>query len=863
MNNSFFKNNKYYEETKRINTLPFASYFIPFDINQDFEYKENIVDRNKSKLFISLDGEWGIKPHSKLQDILDINEDIKETIHVPSCVQLFGYDYNQYTNLRYPFPFNPPYVPEDNPVFHYRKKVELSKNQNYELCFDGVDSAFYVFLNGEFVGYSQISHSLSKFNISKYVVDGENIIDVVVLKWCASSYLEDQDKFRFTGMFRSVYLLKREEEPITDFKIETDIVNNQGLIKVTNLSEVDFNISFNQQVTNLIPNKSHTFYIDNPMLWDDHNPYLYDVILSTKHEKIMQKVGIRRVFIENGIFKINNKHIKLKGVNRHEFHPDRGAAITFEDTVKDLKLIKSLNVNAIRTSHYPDMPEFYELCNSLGIYVLDEADVETHGVCASQGGYDRKLWQEFANNGLYDDAVFDREVSLYERDKNNTCVIMWSLGNESSYGKMFYKGADYIHNHDNRPIHYESNWETIDRSEYYTTRIDIASRMYPEISWLTDEYLCDEKETRPLLICEYSHSMGNSNGDLADYWKVINSNDRFIGAFVWEFCDHAIKQNVKLLYGGDFGEKIHDGNFCIDGLVDPYRNLKTNSLELKAVYSGKLDPDAPINKCVALNKLDDNHPLEVIFDDSDASIVQINGSSLTKPIKINYLRANTDNDNADMWKLEPLFSAKTVVKSVNHNGNLHKYDLSVVSADNSFNYLDVCLTYHIYNNALDIDVAYEINPEFGYTPRVGIEFALSKDNDSISFFGYGPDESYVDKRIHNSIGEFKKKVVDNYHQYIKPQESGSHYYTSYVSFKDLDVFVEKPFSFNALPYSRETLSQTKHYFELPNEIDNIYVSLDVNMRGIGSHSCGPELLEKYCVPKKDNNTFRLVFKNIK
>lgn len=860
MSNSFFKNNKYYEETKRINTLPFASYFIPFDIGQDFEYKEGIIDRTKSKLFISLDGKWNIKAHKNLQEIDDINEEIKDEINVPSCVQFYGYDYNQYTNLRYPFTFNPPYVPKDNPAFHYRKKIILEANKNYELCFDGVDSAFYLFVNSEFVGYSQITHSLSKFNISEYVVNGNNTIDVVVLKWCASSYLEDQDKFRLTGIFRSVYILKRENNSITDFKIETDIVDGKGLVKVSNFSKINFKVLFNYQTQDIKPNDSHTFIVNDPILWDDTNPYLYDLILQTNCEKIMQKVGIRRVFIENGVFKINNKHIKLRGVNRHEFHPDRGAAITFEDTIKDLKLIKSLNANAIRTSHYPDMPEFYELCNYLGIYVVDEADVETHGVCASQGGYDRKLWQEFANNGLYDDAIFDREVSLYERDKNYSCVIIWSLGNESSYGKMFYAGADYIHVHDNRPIHYESNWETVDRSEYYTTRIDIASRMYPEISWLAEGYLNDEKETRPLMLCEYSHSMGNSNGDLADYWKVINSNDRFIGAFVWEFCDHAINVDGKLLYGGDFGEKIHDGNFCIDGLLDPYRNLKTNTLELKAVYSGKLNPDKEINKCEVLPKLDENSPMEVEFDDATGSLVKINGKQLSRPIQLNYLRANTDNDNADMWKLEPLFKAKTLVKSSTHNKNIHKYSLSIVSDNLDYNFVDIELSYYIFNDSIDIEIEYEINSEFDYVQRIGVEFALNGNDEEFTFFGYGPNESYIDKRIHSSIGEFTKKVSDNYHHYLKPQESGSHYYTSYLKFSSLEINAEKPFSFNVLPYSKETLMSTKHDFELSKKVDEIFISLDVNMRGIGSHSCGPELLEKYRISKKDRNRFRLKFK---
>lgn len=855
MNKDFFIKNNYLESTKRVNTLPFSSYFIPFDVSQDFSFKKGIIDREKSNRFISLDGIWNIKEHNNLFEIKDIDEDLDINIEVPSCVQLHGFDYNQYINVRYPFPYNPPHVPEHNPAYHYRRTFNITELGYYELCFDGVDSAFYVFINHQFVGYSQITHSLSKFDISKYLKLKENTIDVIVIKWCASSYLEDQDKFRFTGIIRSVYLLKRDDEHITDFKIETNYIGDKGEIIITNLSNVDITINCLDIVKKISPNQKETLVINHPVLWSSENPYLYDVVISSKQEKILQKVGIRKVEIDQGIFKINNQHIKLKGVNRHEFHPERGSAISFTDTYNDLLIVKSLNANAIRTSHYPDMPEFYELCDVLGIYVVDEADLETHGVTMIEGGYDRKLWQEFANNGLYDDAVTDREISLYERDKNHTCVIIWSLGNESSYGKMFYLGADYIHCHDNRPIHYEGAWEMVDREEYYNSRIDIASRMYPEISWLANEYLNDKKETRPLMLCEYSHSMGNSNGDLSDYWKVINSNDRFIGAFVWELFDHAINENGKLLYGGDFNEQYHDGNFCVDGLLGPYREMKTNALELKAVYEGKLDRDEPVNKCKPLKPLENNNPLKVIFDDINGSVCL---DELTSPIKINYLRALTDNDQADLWKLKDLISAKVVVKLLNKDSNYRKYHISVISENYKDNLIDIDLSFVIYNKAIDIKIDYQINDEFEYTPRIGVSFAINK-IDEFRFFGYGKDESYIDKCIHNKMGEFKVKVNDNYKHYLKPQESGSHYYSSHLDLGDIYITAFKPFSFNVLPYSQEMLGNTKHDFEL-RETGDTYIYLDVNMRGIGTHSCGPELLEKYRIRKKDSNTFRLEFR---
>ena len=850
---NFFKNNRFFEKTERVNTLPFSSYFIPFKTNEPFSFKNGIVDREKSSAFISLDGEWKLKAYSSINDIQSLDEKEMDSIRVPSCLQILGYDRNQYLNYKYPFPFNPPYVPE-NPTFHYQKIINIKKHDYYELCFDGVDSAFYLFINNRFVGYSQISHSLSKFVVTDYLVDGDNKIDVIVLKWCASSYLEDQDKFRFTGIFRSVYLLNRSPNHIEDFKVTSNIEGDKGLMSVQNLSSIPLKCSLLNEVKEIEPKQIATFEINNPILWTSENPYLYDLVVFNSEEKVIQKIGIRKVSINNGVFKINNQHIKLKGVNRHEFHPDRGASITFMDTYNDLLLLKSLNVNAIRTSHYPDMPEFYDLCDVLGFYVVDEADVETHGACAYKGGYDRQLWQDFANCGIYDSAILDREISLYERDKNHTCVIIWSLGNESSYGKMFYAGADYIHEHDDRPIHYEGNYETVDKSEYYTNRIDIASRMYPEISWLTENYLRDEKEKRPLMLCEYSHSMGNSNGDLADYWKVLLSSDRFMGAFVWEFNDHAINIDGHLLYGGDFGDVPNDGNFCVDGLVTPYRELKTNALEMKAVYGGKLEPDPQINKCKPLQDLECDKPLEVIFDYQNASVKKIlykGKEMLTSPIQINYVRAFLDNDIPERWLVKKLMSGTMKVNSVKETATSTLFCVSLINEEN-VSLIGFEIEYKVFNNALDISLSYQIKEDINYVPRVGIEFAVNKKNGFLKYYGYGLNESYIDKHIHNSIGEFITNVDNNYHHYIKPQESGSHYYSSYIELDDILVKAENPFSFNVLPYSKEQLMNTKHDFELIKD-DNVYVSLDVFMSGVGTHSCGPALANQYRVPNEGKN----------
>ena len=513
---NIFKN-KEYLSTNRINTLPFRSHYIPFGIEQDFAFNYGIVDKTKSNKFISLNGEWSFKEHKIFTELKNIDETLEETIEVPSCVQMKGYDYIQYTNYVYPFPYNPPFVPNVNPCFHYRKTINLELKDKYYLIFEGVDNAFYLYINNKFVGYSQISHSKSEFDVTDYLLDGDNTIDVVVLKWSKSSYLEDQDKFRFSGIFRDVYLLNRNANYIWDYKIEPVKKDGEWYVRILNLSNSSFNVGFQGLTYEVNSNKDIYIKVKDAHIWSDKSPYLYDVVIYNNYEKILERVGLRSVYIKDAVFYINDEHIKLKGVNRHESNPKTGATVSIEDTYNDLKLIKSINANAIRTSHYPDIPEFYELCDLLGIYVMDEADVETHGVVSSEGGYSLELWREFANSGMFDDGVYDREVSLYERDKNRTSVIMWSIGNESSYGTMFHKGIDYIKNKDNRPIHYEGIFNIGLIDEYYTDRIDVISRMYPTIDQIKDEFLNNEKEFRPLCLCEYTHSMGNSCGSSGWY----------------------------------------------------------------------------------------------------------------------------------------------------------------------------------------------------------------------------------------------------------------------------------------------------------------------------------------------------------
>ena len=846
------KNQREYEKFGRIGVEKPRSYYIPFPQDEKFAYKHKILNRNASDRFISLDGVWRIKEHKNLDSVC-LDERLSKTIPVPSCVQLFGFDQIQYINSRYPFPFRPPFIPNENPTYHYRTSFQITDTAwKYYLNFEGVDSGFYAYVNGSFVGYSQISHATSEFDITPYLQKGKNTLDVVVLKWCASSYLECQDKFRYTGIFRSVYLLKRPHLHITDFKIETAISGKDGVITVRNDSEIEMRVACQKQSKTVAPNESVVFTIKDATLWTAENPYLYNVVLSANGEKILQRVGIRTSEIVDGIYKINGKHIKLKGVNYHESNPKTGATVTVEDTIRDLKLMKWANVNAIRTAHYPDIPEFYDLCDAYGFYVMDEADVETHGATAYKGGYKFDTWQDFANSGVADDGITDREITLYERDKNRTCVVMWSLGNESSYGKMFYDGADYLKARDSRPIHYENICVMVDKTEYYTKRIDVVSRMYAPIEFF-DEYLADEKETRPYVLCEYSHAMGNSCGDLQDYWDKIRSNDRFMGGFVWEWCDHAVQTEKGFLYGGDFGETEHDGNFCVDGLVAPDRTIKSNLRELKAVYGDKPRQDA-----VALSKplkaMANDRPIAYTLDEA-GRLLSLGKIRFKKSLGVNIERAYIDNDRfLYAWRSyeqakQVVFGKETTKNRVKIVGAMVKNCLAPI--------LEYEIEYDFWNGGVDVTFAYKTADFVTYLPRIGFEFALPKGKTSFAYEGYGPYESYVDKHRASDYGIYKSTAKKEYLPWIKPQETGSHYGATRLSLADgLTVTADKAFSFSVLPYSTKQIKSAAHNFELPVS-NGVYVNIDAAMSGIGTASCGPELREEYRAPKAGKIIFRI------
>lgn len=585
-------NGAYLTETKKLNVNKCAdrAYYVPFDC-----FDGALTGRLQSSPAITLlNGEWQfatVEDVALLYDDAFLSKPYQNVVKVPSNPQMSGFDTPQYTNIRYPFPFDPPFIRKSNPAFLYRKTINIDKaDRAYYIDFEGVDSCLYLYVNKRFVGFSGCSHATLEFEVGKFLTDGENTIDVVVPKWYVGSYFEDQDKWRFSGIFRNVYLLSRPKKHLRDYKVNTAVLGDVGRIEFVTDKKYDIKIHLMTE-SGIVTRggkaqKSVVFEIENAVFWNAEQPHLYPFVIECGGEFIAEEVGIREITIEDGRVLLNGCSIRLRGVNRHEFYPTMGSAVDEAVMLHDLELLKKFNVNAIRTSHYPSAPYFYQLCDRMGFYVLCEADIECHGVVAREGDSDDSKFHYFADDKKWLAFFLDRASKLVERDKNRPSVIIWSLGNESGYGVNFEQMADIVRSLDGtRLIHYEGVWHRRREDIYYTDKLDLISRMYPEISWIESEYLQDEREWRPLVLCEYSHAMGNGPGDLADYKRAMDASERIVGGFIWEMFDHAILcADGKLRYGGDFNERIHDGNFCVDGIFSADRGEKPSSYEMAAVY---------------------------------------------------------------------------------------------------------------------------------------------------------------------------------------------------------------------------------------------------------------------------------------
>ncbi|MBE6884993.1 MAG: DUF4981 domain-containing protein [Ruminococcaceae bacterium] len=606
------------------------AWYIPYsDIDSALSFTKGRSDRYRL-----LNGDWNFYYCDDMREApedfhtLDCDEYSWDTLPVPSNWQMFGYDVPAYVNVTYPIPFDPPYVPDKNPCGLYRTHFKLPKSWNGKrvyINFEGVNSFMMLYVNGKYVGYTKGTHLPSEFDITDYLTAGDNLLAAKVLKWCDATYLEDQDFYRLSGIFRDVYLIARENSHVRDVFLKDTVGEDKCTLtaEIETVGTVDLTATlFDPDNKPLAVKKavidgsgSLCFDVYEAKLWSAETPALYKLVLSANGEVLAFHTGFRTIRLTNqdGLI-INGQQVKLKGVNRHDTNPDLGHYTPIEAILADLDQMKRHNINTIRTSHYPNTPEFLQLCDRYGFYVVDECDLETHG---TMYGHDKNY---LTNSPDWRRAYLDRMIRMVERDKNHPCIIMWSLGNESFMGTNHIAMGEYTKARDNsRILHYEGAYngqysqdflnstDENDRPRILSKDVilpdneifDLVSRMYPAVENIIAYAQGDVEKTRPLFLCEYAHAMGVGPGDLKDYWDAIYTYPKLIGGCVWEWADHSVRmcdENGRefFVYGGYFGEQPNDGNFCVDGLVSPDRVPSSGLTEYKKVIQPvRISAEAP------------------------------------------------------------------------------------------------------------------------------------------------------------------------------------------------------------------------------------------------------------------------------
>jgi beta-galactosidase/beta-glucuronidase len=942
-----------------------------------------------------------------------------DDLPVPSNWQMHGYDVPQYTNVNYPIPADPPRVPDQNPIGLYVRTFDLPESwagRPVYVRFEGVDSAFYVWVNGKQVGFSKVPHMPAEFDLTRLVEPGLNTIAVKVLKWSDGTYLEDQDMWRLSGIFRDVHLYTTPQVTAYDIFVTTEpgaadddparvgvtvrLANGADTLRAgmarASLLDPDGRLvgETDLQGPSELPvlashEVSGTIEVPAPRLWTAETPDLYRLVITVRDgsgtvtEARCVSVGIRKVSIEDGALLINGRPIKIRGVNRHESDPVHGHAVTYESMVRDITLMKQHNINAVRTSHYPDDPRWYDLCDRYGIYVIDEADLEAHGAWALGD------WSQFARDPAWRDAFVDRAERMVERDKNHPSVIMWSLGNESGYGPNHDAMAEWIHHRDpSRPVHYCEAWTDGVPSEI----TDVVSCMYPTIERLDAEGQ-GKSGPRPFIMCEYAHAMGNGPGNLKEYWDTIRAHRQLIGGCVWEWCDHGILQadddgTAYYAYGGDFGDYPNDGNFCIDGMVFPDRTPSPSLIEykkvLEPVHVASWDPGsgslrlenrydhvslghltaswrlmedgrqvrsgtltlppvaagtqadvplpAPLSALVAapsrgerllelsfrlaaatewaeaghevawaqlevpanagavaadraplgtvpLEYGRDHDEIRIAGADFEIAFSKAEGIPcrwvadglrlLERGPKLHVWRAPIDNDNwiVRQWREHVLDRMEMFIEDVELvQGHAERgvvrvaYALAVPARKPL---MRGSVTYTVSGDG-EMAVEHHVIPDtdLAALPRLGIQMRLPWDFQRVTWYGLGPHENYVDRKESARLGLWSADVDDLYVPYIFPQENGGRSDVRWAAFTDdhghgLLAMAVPTMTITASMYTTEALDKARHTHELEPS-DDVIVTLDHAVCGLGSASCGPKPLERYILrPEETRFCIRL------
>ena len=887
---------------------------------------------------------------------IDVPEDIAhwDEIPVPSCWQLHGYEHPNYTNINFPFPCDPPYAPDENPCGVYERAFTLdSVWGRVYFVLEGVASCAFVTVNGQYVGFTQGSHLQAEFDVTDLVHPGENTIRVKVLKWCCGSYLEDQDCFRFSGIFRDCYLLQRPQDHIVNIDVTTQ---DNRVIRVTADREAD--IALYDRDGALLAQKQNAaeaeFVLDQPVLWNAEKPYLYTVKLTRGGEVITQRVGLRSIRVsERCELLINGVPVKLHGVNHHDTDPNRGWCQTEEELRRDLMLMKQLNINCVRTSHYPPSPVFLEMCDELGFYVILETDIESHGFVRRFANvpynYDSDCPEWPGTNPVWLHEHLERMERAVGRDKNHCSIIMWSTGNESGHGPNHIAMLNWLKSlKDGRLRHCED----ATRKEKYDN-VDVISNMYHSVD--TVAAMAEDPALHlPIMLCEYAHAMGNGPGDVWDYNELFDRYPNVIGGCVWEWADHTVVVDGVQKYGGDFpGEQTHEGNFCCDGMVFSDRSLKSGSLEVKAAYqpirtryergvltvTNRYDftdlaertlvlaveadgetieekrltlalaphetaeiavdvpqracrlgmqltcmlydgenmvartqhalcagsaPDAP-QGCAATEETEK----EIVFSGEGFryafskllgafTSMQIGGKEqLAAPVRLTAWRAPTDNDrnvkllwgSYNIWQGEDLDKLWNKVYDCRAtDGGVHvDGSLAGVSRMPFFRYaLDVTVDA---SGRVRVRLGGDVRENVVYLPRLGFELTLPQKDMAFTYYGCGPVESYCDMRHGGTVGLYESGAQKEYVPYVRPQEHGNHVDVRMLSVGALRFEGEPTFECNVSAYTADALERAEHTDELVSD-GRTHVRIDYRVSGIGSNSCGPELMAQYQLKEK-------------
>ena len=982
--------------------------------------------KNSSPYSMSLNGKWKFNwvpnPSSRPVDFYKTDYDVSgwDEIAVPSNWQMQGYGVPLYVNIRYPFKVDPPRVMGEpaeeftsykhrNPVGSYRREFTIPSRWNGKdvyIIFDGVDSAFYLWVNGEKVGYSQGSRTPAEFNITSYLKKGKNVLAAEVYRYSDGSYLEDQDFWRLSGIYRDVYMLARPKVYLRDFwakptlddeyingllSVELELKNNTDSIQPLGQIKLSLKDSRSRVVTKFKASPDEEIAaggatkvtvtmpdVKDVKKWTAETPNLYKLVIEIKNEKgklieaVATDVGFRKIEMIDGTLRVNGEYILVKGVNRHEHDPDTGHYVTTASMIQDIEIMKRNNINTVRTCHYPDVPEWYSLCDKYGLYVIDEANIESHGMGYGKNSLAKKpAWQK---------AHLDRTISMVQLDKNHPSVIIWSLGNEAGDGINFVATSKWIHDYDpSRPVHYEGAG--------LASHTDIYCPMYAKIEHI-EKYAKDKDTYRPLIMCEYAHAMGNSVGNLQDYWDVIEKYDALQGGCIWDWVDQGIRQvdgNGKMwwAYGGDFGDKPNDDNFCMNGLVMPDRAANPSLYEVKKVYqyikvkpadlsaskvqihnkyafqsldfvnaSWDLTADGKVIQSGSLEKLSlaaqdktevtipfkkpaakpgveyflkvtfklakdqswakkghivawDQCKLDIsqkpnIMDAGTGKLKLIKTSDkitvagedfeitvnkdtgliesfkfgktemLTSPLGPNFWRASTDNDDGNkmikrlgVWKTAP--EKRTVDSIVAEQVSAQIVRVSCKSMIPFESKCTYDTVYTVYASG-DVTVENSFSPSgssLSNLPRFGMQIALDKQFDKLTWFGRGPQETYWDRKTGAAVGLYSGSVADNVHGYTRPQENGNKTDVRWMTLtnkkgKGLLAVGSSVLNVSAWPYSLADLEKAMHINELP-ERDFITLNLDYKQMGVaGDNSWGAREHPQYSLPAKTYSyTFRL------